>query len=66
VDDETFCAKKNPAKGLYTALKGKSTNNHVKRIFLTYAHTFLQERWPRIWRTRTHVWEGRWRTWKTN
>jgi len=33
VDDEMFCAKKNPAKGLYTALKGKYINRQVKRIF---------------------------------
>jgi len=33
VDDEMFCAKKNPAKGLCTALKGKYKNNQVKSIF---------------------------------
>jgi len=31
MDDEMFCAIKNPAKGLYTALKGKYTNKQVKQ-----------------------------------
>jgi len=33
VDDEMFCANKNPAKGANTALKGKYANKQIKRIF---------------------------------
>jgi len=36
-----FCAKKNPAKGLCTALIGKYTNKHVKPIFKSYAVIFF-------------------------